>query len=674
MRLIRIPSWRTIVASLPLLALIGLFVMLPVGYGMVSYTTRPEFCRTCHNMEPYVASWEQSSHRSVPCVDCHYEPGLLETAEGKFKALSQLAKYVTGTEGTKPWAEVSDASCMRAGCHTTRLLAGNVQYDVGGVSIAFDHAPHLLEMRRSKRLRCTSCHSQIVQGEHVSVTPSTCFLCHFKGDDEDPHLSDCSTCHGPPKRAIQLEGFTFQHDDYVGRGVECRSCHSAITRGTGEVPKRRCGSCHAVVEHIERYGETEFLHRQHVTDHKVDCLECHTEVTHRLGKREALESGGSCARCHQATHGVAEAFLQGMGSRTVPETPSAMWLARVSCTGCHLHIPRFDRDAQGATTAREVACLSCHGPQFQGMMGRWQARYEATTEAVGADVAAALEAARVAPNGGELLPALVDADHDIGLVRADGSRGVHNPWFARALLRSAADRATEAWRRLDASRPPAPFVLDPPFATELPCAGLCHMGIEEREIGLAGTRFQHARHLGEAGDCNRCHSVETHGETLIGKDDCAGCHHGPERPQDASCATCHGETDRFLRGIEPGFEEPVQMMAKVGCFECHGDPPATDARAAAQENCLRCHGDKYEDTLEEWLDYTAEWLDEADAALAPLSARARAREGVAPDALTAAEELLARLKRVRPAHNLLLFEELTGRFEELTDEAKDALK
>ena len=61
-------------------------------------------------------------HKDVACIECHYEPGSLETLEGKFKALSQVAKYVTRTQGTKPWAEVSDSSCMRSGCHNVRLL------------------------------------------------------------------------------------------------------------------------------------------------------------------------------------------------------------------------------------------------------------------------------------------------------------------------------------------------------------------------------------------------------------------------------------------------------------------------------------------------------------------------------------------------------------------------
>jgi hypothetical protein len=190
---------RPLLRRLAFFALFAFLVAVPLGWGFLEWTTRPEFCSSCHIMEPYVKSWAESGHKNVGCVQCHYEPGILETAEGKFKAINQVVKYVTSTEGTKPWAEVSDNSCMRSGCHSTRLLEGMVEYKLGRTSIAFDHAPHLLEMRRSKKLRCTSCHSQIVQGEHLTVTTTTCLLCHFKGAEEDPKLSDCRTCHVPPK-------------------------------------------------------------------------------------------------------------------------------------------------------------------------------------------------------------------------------------------------------------------------------------------------------------------------------------------------------------------------------------------------------------------------------------------------------------------------------------------
>ena len=57
-------------------------------------------------------------------------------------------------------------------------------------------------LRRGKKLRCTSCHSQIVQGSHMSVTTSTCFLCHFKDQHFNQGLGTCTRCHQIPQEAV----------------------------------------------------------------------------------------------------------------------------------------------------------------------------------------------------------------------------------------------------------------------------------------------------------------------------------------------------------------------------------------------------------------------------------------------------------------------------------------
>ena len=141
-RLRRRPSGRltALLAHLFVLGLLGLSAASVATYGAVHYTAQSEFCSSCHIMDPYYASWENSSHSNVACIECHYEPGAVETLEGKFQALSQVAKYVTRTQGTKPWAEVSDQSCMRSGCHSVRMLEGEVQFG----RVKFDHRQHLL--------------------------------------------------------------------------------------------------------------------------------------------------------------------------------------------------------------------------------------------------------------------------------------------------------------------------------------------------------------------------------------------------------------------------------------------------------------------------------------------------------------------------------------------------
>src|SRR5512140_322813 len=59
---------------------LAVLLLLGIGMGaMAEYTMQPEFCRSCHIMEPYYTAWHSSTHKNVPCVDCHFEPGLKNT-------------------------------------------------------------------------------------------------------------------------------------------------------------------------------------------------------------------------------------------------------------------------------------------------------------------------------------------------------------------------------------------------------------------------------------------------------------------------------------------------------------------------------------------------------------------------------------------------------------------
>src|SRR3990172_5978309 len=192
-------AWGKIRTGTLITLVIGLGVLVGALGGLYKVSSSPLLCNSCHIMKPYVLAWKTSKHNNVPCVDCHYPPELRGTLWVKYQALAQVAKWATETYSSKPFAEIEDASCLRSGCHDTRLLEGKVTYKRG---IIFDHGPHLREVRRGRQLRCTSCHSQIVVGTHIEVTDTSCFLCHFKGKKtprEFHPLGGCPLCQKPPK-------------------------------------------------------------------------------------------------------------------------------------------------------------------------------------------------------------------------------------------------------------------------------------------------------------------------------------------------------------------------------------------------------------------------------------------------------------------------------------------
>ena len=75
--------------------LIAMVVFLVGSAGFAEYSMTPDFCRSCHLMEPYYQAWHASSHKNVACPECHFEPGLKNTLKGKFQASSQAVKYIT---------------------------------------------------------------------------------------------------------------------------------------------------------------------------------------------------------------------------------------------------------------------------------------------------------------------------------------------------------------------------------------------------------------------------------------------------------------------------------------------------------------------------------------------------------------------------------------------------
>jgi hypothetical protein len=151
--------------------------------------------------------------------------------------------------------------------------------------IIFDHKPHLEEERRGRKLRCTSCHSQIVVNRHFEVDRRSCFLCHFKGmrhGSELTPIAGCTGCHAAPTGDILIGTVRFNHEDVVRRAVDCQKCHLNVVEGEGDAPRERCLACHNQPERLARYGETGVVHDIHVTRHPIECVRCHTEIKHRL--------------------------------------------------------------------------------------------------------------------------------------------------------------------------------------------------------------------------------------------------------------------------------------------------------------------------------------------------------------------------------------------------------
>jgi len=558
-----------------------LVVGLLVGVGLVALggalevSSQPQFCGSCHIMNPYYESWKTSSHSNIACVECHIPPGPGAAIRKKYEALSMVTSYFTGTYGTNPWAEIDDAACLK--CHERRLLAGRELFG----DVLFDHAAHLSGMRRGKDLRCTSCHSQIVQGSHIAVTESTCILCHFKGQTAGEGIARCTLCHALPD-TITAASNGFDHADVARLGMDCTGCHARPAGSDGMVPRERCVTCHNDPARLALYEETDHLHRTHVAEHKVDCLNCHLEIDH-VGSPQVKEALPGCETCHTMGHSPQMELYSGIGGRGVAPMPDPMFAAGVRCEGCHIEVPGHQTAVRKAS---DISCMSCHGPSYRKIYDSWKSGLSERTRALDDQIARTAKAL-----GGDAPEAFADARFNLDLVSR--GRGVHNVAYAAALL----DRSHDDMNRARDERGLAPLPRPWEGASYAsPCLS-CHMGIEGQSGRVFDRRFQHAPHVISAGlECLECHVLKTgsagrggrgHADLAIDASGCDSCHHGGDAPD---CRVCHasirgGTVESPLGDFDHAFH-----LDDVGaeCSTCH--EVSESGSATLNENaCADCH-------------------------------------------------------------------------------------
>jgi predicted CXXCH cytochrome family protein len=547
-------------------------------------SSTPNFCGTCHVMKPYYQSWKDSKHNGIACVECHIPPGITAEFRKKYEALSMVVRYFTGTYGTNPWTEVDDAACLR--CHERRLLEGKEVFH----SVVFDHTPHLTESRRGLKLRCTSCHSQIVQGSHISVTTSTCALCHFKGEKPNEGPGRCLTCHEIPERVVSTAGVTFDHGQVRRLDMSCSLCHGGVVRGQGNVPRERCLTCHNEPERLAAYPQAQLLHRKHVAEHKVDCMNCHLQIEHGRPPAPAVASAeaGGCASCHGPGHSPQQNLYAGVGGRGVPRMPGPMYSAGVTCEGCHSAALSTQVAASGmvgvhSIKASDVSCMSCHGPGYRKIYLAWKQGLESRTGALREQLDASVAAMGISPP-----QAWEDARHNFLLV--ERGRGIHNVNFAYALLEKAHEQMNAARR----ARGLAPLALPwPSLAAGAGSCLACHQGVENQSGRFADRVFPHGPHVTaaklECTTCHRPHAERAPGEVVrFGKNGCMPCHHRSAEVDAPACLKCHGDvTGRTVASFRGEFSHKSHLEAGLECGTCHtprnGDPRPEKA------TCAQCH-------------------------------------------------------------------------------------
>ena len=579
-----------------LISVCSIGLLLVLLYGAAELTSRPNFCSSCHFMQPYVEDWKTSSHSDVTCTKCHFPPGFKSKIKGKFTAASMVVNYFTGVyKKSKPLAEIDDASCLRSGCHAEQQLNEDVVFKQ---DINFNHNSHLNDLRRNKKLRCTSCHSQIVQGEHMTVTESTCFLCHFKDVESDKPMHDCTWCHSAPV-ANNDSIPKYDHSFVNNRNIDCTNCHGTMVIGEGDVLESRCSSCHAEVGKLDKISDPEFIHKMHVTDHKVECENCHIPIQHKsIARTEDIFP--ECQECHQTPHKAQFDLFSGTGGKNVENHPNPMFTAGLNCKACHV-FRESEFGISGKTFATGESCERCHGKGYARLYQQWEdnMREKLSLVKLGLDEidSEIIKNGRINKYNGKISKLIKDAQYNYQLVKAGNV--VHNVAYSDQLLLDAYNNLQEILLMTGAKLTLPSFQL---YNSAQPskCQN-CHYGQESKKVEVFGIKFDHATHIQKNKlECLFCHSHRNkHGETIVTRDACLSCHHSKK---EIDCVKCHQIQTHIYDGtieIYDAILPDIMYKAEIECINCHED----DAQMISKEyarNCSNCHEDQYDDLMEEW--------------------------------------------------------------------------
>lgn len=575
---------------------LGVFLII-LGVS-AELTSRPSFCPTCHYMVPFYNSWKTSTHNNIQCVECHFEPGLEGTIKGKLNGLVQIVNYVsTSYKKRKPWADIPDNTCSRADCHATQSIQDTV-YETSG--ILFNHKHHLEELKRGKKLKCTSCHSQIVQGSHMEVTYTTCFNCHFHKSDDPEHrfdkLADCKTCHNLQNKSAELlSAMKYNHTIVVKNNIECSSCHTNIISGKGEVGKERCFQCHFEDDKLDKYPDVEFMHSTHIAKHSMACMYCHSPIKHKVEEMDA-SMPPDCQSCHEGAHSYQMSLYAGVSGYNTEKLPSSMYLSGINCKGCHAMHETDNRDIK-TYKARKDACDKCHGTGYGNLIRQWE---QSAVKRLALIKSIHSTARNVVNNSGsdrkkEALEKLDQALHNIRIV--DIGKSVHNIQFADNLLIGSYGLMKEALNITGSPVRLPDFKANTEFIPN-ECYN-CHAGVQEISTKIFDKTFSHKTHIVKQRiQCDKCHSNNTkHGQLILTQTSCNNCHHREKANE--SCVKCHPIQVQTYNGTLDGKNQPdIMKQGGVNCNDCHLS--ASVIIKPGNDNCAKCHDKEYNEMMADW--------------------------------------------------------------------------
>jgi nitrate/TMAO reductase-like tetraheme cytochrome c subunit len=331
--------WRRRLKQLLIGAGVVCVILVGAAIGTEHYTSRPEFCGTCHVMDPYYKSWSSDIHaESAACVTCHYAPGEQHTFKAKFRGLSQVVSYFSGRYGAaRPRARVQDASCLTSPCHGDQAY---MTKEIHLGTVTFVHAKHL------------DPDSEMLERRRTQLVDLRSTLRTALGDEALAEIEAIAQIIQPARvRRAQLvkwiaeRGLSDWQEDVLALGdlvhIELR---------LDQLAGLKCASCH----------QFDATTRKHFVANLATCYTCH------FMEQPFNQATGRCLACHEPPTQTITIHGAATTPATVPATPPHKMVTIVDAAdGTSPPVSVVTMDHQ-TIIANNVNCVSCHVDLIHG--------------------------------------------------------------------------------------------------------------------------------------------------------------------------------------------------------------------------------------------------------------------------------------------------------------------
>ncbi|KUO73959.1 MAG: 7-cyano-7-deazaguanine reductase [Desulfosporosinus sp. BRH_c37] len=309
--------------QLLLIGLGGVLGIILLSGVALKVTSTPQFCSSCHEMTPEVATWQVSSHSKVSCVACHIEPGVQSLVKHKISSLTQLFEHITGTvpDPIVMPHPIKNESCIE--CHS---MARKV---TSSGDILIPHDKHL-----EQGIACVACHAGVAHGfvaerglngekdfstwtnekaekvmnfDETKLAMEVCMNCHEQvNDGKKPWLEHEGLGQSEKQRMEESQGhLQKQSEDATGKLSETAQTTTVATE-SGMHPPMNCSACHSasMTPDTHKNGSWKSTHGITATQDVLNCASCHSRQKERVlltkdsDVKDYARSNTFCANCH----------------------------------------------------------------------------------------------------------------------------------------------------------------------------------------------------------------------------------------------------------------------------------------------------------------------------------------------------------------------------------------